>query len=202
MALCVGTVTNVISPSVLPDINMVVDLIGVTNFLEATSGSPPRSSWGTSPTCTVWTGGLIDGSSFSSSCLICGCWVVLLLAGSDLLVLLSIGFIGRANLLFLIVTRLLPSSLNMTLLLGLFSITIPVLSHLVGLEPVWFWIATAEPISRSSRVLVLIVLIVPLVGQGPLSVLLRDGLVLGRLVFVGQAGDEISHLPPKYHLCR
>jgi hypothetical protein len=42
---------------------------------------------------------------------------------------------------------------------------------------------------------------VPLVGQGPLPVLLCDGPVLGRLVLVGQAGDEVSHLSPEHLLC-
>ena len=30
-----GIITIIISPAVLPDVNMVVDLISVTNFLEA-----------------------------------------------------------------------------------------------------------------------------------------------------------------------
>ena len=42
------------------------------------------------------------------------------------------------NLLFLIVTLLDPSTLIRTWELGLFSRTIPVLSHFVGLFPVWF----------------------------------------------------------------
>jgi hypothetical protein len=40
-----------------------------------------------------------------------------------------------------------------------------------------------------------------LVGEGPFPVLLADGPVLGGLLLVCQAGDEIPHLVPKHHLC-
>ena len=49
---------------------------------------------------------LLGGFFLGSSCLIGGCWAVLLLAGTGL-----IGSIGLTNLLFLIVTRMLPLTL-------------------------------------------------------------------------------------------
>jgi hypothetical protein len=91
----------------------------------------------------------------SSSCLVVGGVAGLLLAGAGLVVVLRVVSIGLRNLLFIMVTRLLPSTLIITLLLGLFSRTMPVLSHLVGFGPVWFWMATVVLTSRSSRSLVL-----------------------------------------------
>merc|ERR1712055_1023355 len=70
-------------------------------------------------------------------------------------ILAKLGLSSLMNRLFLRVRRLEPSTLIRTWECGLFSNTTPVLSHLVGLLPVWFWIITGVPTSSISRSLVL-----------------------------------------------
>jgi hypothetical protein len=109
--------------------------VSITSF-KHTSGSPPRTSAVALSTWSAWTGDQLCGIFRGSSCLKGGCWAGLLLAGPGLVSFLSMGAIGLTNLLFLMVTRLLLSTLIITLQLGLFSRTMPVLSYLVGLVPV------------------------------------------------------------------
>ena len=65
---------------------------------------------------------------------------------------LRLGVRHLTNLLFLMVTLLDPSTLIRTWEWGLFSRTIPLLSHLIGLFPVWFWMISGVRSSKAEMV--------------------------------------------------
>jgi hypothetical protein len=131
-----GIIMNISSLVILHDVNFVVDIFRVVDFLKAYLMTSFTYLCWVSSTLSSWISGLLGGVFLGSSCLIVGCVAGRLLAGYGLVMFLSVGSIGLTNLLFLIVTRLLPSTLIITLQFGLFSRTMPVLSHLVGFEPV------------------------------------------------------------------
>ena len=59
--------------------------------------------------------------------------------------------------LFCSVTRPAPSTLTLYWSCGWASTTMPVLSHLVGCGPVWFWILMCEPTGSGGRAFVCLV---------------------------------------------
>lgn len=64
------------------------------------------------------------------------------------------GLYLRRKRLFRSVTRPAPSTLTLYWSCGRASTTMPVLSHLVGCGPVWFWILTCEPTVSGGRAFV------------------------------------------------
>ena len=59
----------------------------------------------------------------------------------------------RRNCLFLVVSLLDPSILTTYLSLSPTAMTVPVLPHLVGLLPDWFWTRHTSPITKGGNIL-------------------------------------------------
>ena len=86
-----------------------------------------------------------------------------------------------------------------------------VLQHHTGFVPLCWVIASLvldqhwsphfQHFQVSSPLAPLLVVSLPLQCQGSLPVLLRDDPVLGWLILVWEAGDEVSHCPAEHRLC-